>query len=74
MSLESYGQGATFICRNGFEIRYSFKLILKIVRQTTSDNGHFSRNFYERLVGIIQIICRWKGIDETQLFHVEHSL
>ena len=74
MSLESYGQGATFICRNGFEIPYGFKLILKIVRRTTSGSGRFSRNFYKPVVEMIQMICRWKDIDETQLFHVEHSL
>ena len=74
MSLESYGQGATFICRNGFEIPYSFKLILKIVRRTMSDSGRFSRIFYKPFVEMIQMICCWKDINETQLFHVEHSL
>ena len=34
----------------------------------------FSRNFYKPLLGMIQTICRWKDIDDTQLFHVEHSL
>ena len=45
--LESYGQGATFICWNIFEIPYSFKLILKIVRRRTSDSGRFLRNVYK---------------------------
>ena len=74
MSLESYGQGAPFICTNGFEIPYSFKLILKIVWQTTSGSRRFSRNFYKSVVEMIQMIFRWKDIDETQLFHVENSL
>ena len=74
MSLESYGQGATFICRNGFEIPYSFKLIFKIMRRTTSGSGRCSRNFYKPLVGMIQMIRRWKDIDEAQIFHVEYSL
>ena len=73
MSLEIYGQGATFTCRNGFEIPYSFKLILKIVRRTTSGSGRFSRNFCKPLVEMIQMIRRWKDIDEAQLFYVEHS-
>ena len=72
--LEIDGQGATFIYRNGFEIPYSFKLILKIVRRMTSDSGRFSRNFYKLVAEMIQMIRRWKHIDETQLFHVEHSL
>ena len=54
MPLESYRQGATFICRNGFEIPYSFKLILKIVWRTTSGSGRFSRNFYKPVVEMIQ--------------------
>ena len=74
MSLESYGQGATFICRNGFEIPYGFKLILKMVWRMTSGSGHFSQIFYKPLVEMIQMIRRWKDIDEAQLFHVEHSL
>ena len=65
MSLESYGQGATFICRNGFEILYGFKLIFKMVRLTTSDSGHFSRNFYKPIIETIEMICRWKDIDEA---------
>jgi hypothetical protein len=72
--LESYGRGATFICRNVFEIPYGFKLILKMVRRTTGGSGRFSAIFYKPLVGMIQMIRRWKDIDETQLFHVERSL
>ena len=45
---KSYGQGATFICRNGFEIPYSFKLILKIVQRTTSGSGLFREIFTNR--------------------------
>ena len=74
MSLKSYGQGATFTSRNGFEIPYSFKLILKIVWQTTNGSGRFWQKICKPLVGMIQTIRRWKDIDETQLFHVEHSL
>ena len=74
MSLESYGQGATFICKNGFEILYGFQLILKMVWLTMSGSGRFSRIFNKPLVEMIQIICRWKDIDEAQLLHVERSL
>ena len=59
---------------NVFEITYGFKLILKIVRRMMSGSRRFSRNFCKPLVGMIQMIRRWKGIDEAQLFHVEHSL
>ena len=58
---------------NVFEIPYGFKLILKIVRWTTSGNGRFSQKIYKPLVGMIQTIRRWKDIDEAQLFHVEHA-
>ena len=51
-----------------------FKLILKIVRRTTSGSGRFSRNFCKPLVGMIQTIRRCKDINDMQLFHVEHSL
>ena len=74
MPLESYGRGATFICRNYFEIPYDFKLILKMVRRTTSGSGRFFTIFYKPLVGMMQMIRHWKDIDEVQLFHVEHSL
>ena len=47
MSLESYGHGATSTCRNGSEIPYSFKLILKIVWRTMSGSGRFLRNVYK---------------------------
>ena len=57
-----------------FEIPYGFKLILKIVRRTTSGSGRFSQNFYKQVVEMIQMIRRWKDIDDTQLFHAEHSL
>ena len=57
---------------NGFEIPYGFKLILKMVRRTTSDSGRFSQNFYKPIVETIEMICRWKDIDETEVFHVEH--
>ena len=53
MSLESYEEGTNSTCRNGFEIPYSFKLILKIVWQTISGSGRFSRNFYKPVVEMI---------------------
>ena len=40
----------------------------------TRGSGRFLRNFYKPLVEMIQIIRRWKDINEAQLFHIEHSL
>jgi hypothetical protein len=45
-----------------------------MVRRTTGGSGCFSANLYKPLIGMIQMIRRWKDIDETQLFHVEHPL
>ena len=45
-----------------------------MVRLTMSGSGHFLCNFHKPLIGMIQIIRRWRDINVTQLFHVELSL
>ena len=74
MSLEIYGQVTTFICINGFEIPYGFKLILKIVWRTTGGSVRIFVIFSKPLIGIRQTIRRSKDIIEAHLFHIYYFL
>ena len=41
-----------------------------MVRLPASDSERIFVNLFKPFIGMMQMICRWKDIDEAQLFHV----
>ena len=71
MSVESYGQGATFVCRTSFQIPCGFKLILKTVRLPVSDSERIFVNLFKPFIGMMHMIYRWIAIEKEQKTHVD---
>ena len=68
MVLESCGKCPTFLDRNIFLIPYRLNLNLNIVK------FNFERDFFKKFVEMVQIIYRWKDIENAKLSHVEYFL